>query len=277
MSSSTTTINSVCLTSNRQTEPWWSEEAEFFGSFYLQGDLSFGGHLAECRLTQQQRTLREVDGLVLLTGLRSGERILDVPCGAGRHSIELASRGYDVVGVDLNRIHLASAREGALRNNIQISFEQCNMLSLGHIAQFDVLINMFYSFGFFDTDKDNARVLANFRSALRPGGRMLMHTDVNLPRLRSGMYRKKESRQLVCGGILQIIEQYDEKSRRINGSWSICKEGKSISRNYSVRVYEAEEFIQICLDSGFKECKVFSDWSGASYSEQSEEIIFVAS
>ncbi len=258
-----------------QAVPWWSEEAGFFGSLYLEGDLSLEGHLADCHLTQQQRTEREVDGVVRLTGLRLGERVLDVPCGAGRHSIELAFRGYDVVGQDLNRVLLGVARENALHQGVRVSFEEGDMRTLGFARQFDVLINMFYSFGFFDSDEENARVLANFRAALRPGGRMLMHTDVNPPRLRSGLYRLKESRHLANGSLLQIAEDYDEATRRINGSWSIVRDGQTTSRNYSVRVYEADEFIQMCLDNGFKECKAYSDWNGASYSEQAEEIIFV--
>jgi len=260
----------------QRSSPWWSETGGFFGAHYLQGDRSIEGHLAALSLTQPQRTSREVDGVMRLVGIAPGQKVLDVPCGAGRHSIELAARGVEVVGVDLNRVHLAAARAEAARRGVDVAFEEGDMRALDRQAEFDAVINMFYSFGFFDTDAENLRVLAEFRAALRPGGRMLMHTDVNLARVRSGQYRLQECRRLDGGGTLHIAEHYDAATKRIEGAWTVVRAGEATSRDYSVRVYETAEFIGMCLEAGFDTCVAYGDWAGSPCSDVSEEIVFVA-
>ena len=100
-------------------------------------------------------------------------------------------------------------------------------------CKFDLVMNMFYSFGFFSTDSENRSVLENFFLALRDGGKFLMHTDVNIPRIITGRYRMDETRTLAQGGILHIQESYDPITKRMNGSWTI----DGVQRDYSVRVY----------------------------------------
>jgi len=259
---------------------WWTEDAGLFGDFYMEGDASLNGHLAAASLSLSQRTQRESDGVMHLLGLEPGSAVLDVPCGYGRHAIELAARGCEVLGVDLSATHLSSARQASLvrwpegRSGLQ--FLQADMLTLKYAERFDAVINMFFSFGFFASDDENMRVLRNFMHATRRGGQFLMHTDVNMPRIRSGQYKTRERRLLTTGGTLVIEELYVPATRRIEGSWTI--EGRDAGRvEYSVRVYETDEFMAMCLEAGFQTCKAYSNWDGAPYdAEMSEEVIFVA-
>jgi SAM-dependent methyltransferase len=262
--------------SNVAQQPWWSESGGFFGDFYIRGDHSVEGHLAARKLSLSQRTGNEVDGLARLLALRGRERVLDVPCGYGRHAIELARRGHQVVGVDINTAHLQRARAVAERQDVPVAFEHGDMLDLGYRNEFDVAINMFYSFGFFETDEENFRVLRNFFAALNNSGKFLMHTDVNIPRVRSGKYKSHEVRTLDGGGRLTIDERFIETTRRIEGTWTISEGASTRSKHYSVRVYEASEFIEMCREAGFAYCTAWGGWNGEAYSENSEEIVFVA-
>ncbi|CAF4819188.1 unnamed protein product [Rotaria sp. Silwood2] len=70
------------------------------------------------------------------------------------------------------------------------------MIDINYDNEFDAVINMFYSFGFFETDEENNQVLQNFYNALKPGGKFLFHTDVNIPRILSGKYKEDETRHL---------------------------------------------------------------------------------
>lgn len=257
-------------------EPWWEEAAGFFGDFYIRGDNSQEGHLTASRLSLPERTRVEVDGVVRLLDLTGRRRVLDIPCGYGRHSIELARRGHIVTGADLNAVHLDRASEDAERQGLSVKFERQNMLSLAYQAEFEAVINMFYSFGFFGTDDENLDVLRSFYQALLPGGKFLMHTDVNVPRIRSGGYKTHEVRNLVGGGRLWIDERFNEATRRIEGQWIIEHGSTKSSRSYSVRVYEVPEFVQMCLDVGFASCSALGDWTGKPYSTETEEVIFVA-
>ena len=262
------------------TREWWTEDAGLFGDFYMEGDASLDGHLSAASLSLSQRTHRESDGVMRLLGLKQGSAVLDVPCGYGRHAIELAARGCEVLGVDLNGTHLDSARQASLtrwpEGKSGLEFRQADMLTLDYAERFDAVINMFFSFGFFASEEENMRVLRNFRNAARPGGRFLMHTDVNMPRIWSGKYKTRERRLLASGATLVIEERYVPATRRIEGSWTI--EGRGAGRKqYSVRVYEADEFGAMCLKAGFLTCEVFGNWDGGPYgAEVSEDVIFVA-
>jgi ubiquinone/menaquinone biosynthesis C-methylase UbiE len=108
-------------------------------------------------------------------GLRRGERILDVPCGFGRHARMLAARGMEVVGVDLSAAMLAEARRG--RRSARPRFERGDMRRLACRDEFDAVICMFTSFGYFG-DRENRGVLRRMARVLKSGGRVLIdHRD----------------------------------------------------------------------------------------------------
>lgn len=256
--------------------PWWSEEYGFFGDFYMEGDASQEGYLIEKKQSLEERTISEVDGVIKLLSLKNGASILDCPCGYGRHSIELAKRGFEVTGSDINSVHLKKAIDTSKANSLNVTFNKESMLDLQYSFRFDAVINMFYSFGFFDTDEENEKVLKNFFDALKPGGKFLMHTDVNVPRILSGKYKEDEQRNLIIGKTLRIIDSYDSQTKRINGAWIIQNDGKEERKDYSVRVYTKEEFEGICKRIGFSSVVTYSGWEGGEYSQDSEDMIVVA-
>lgn len=256
---------------------WWDESAGFFGEFYMYGDASVEGHLVAKKLSLDERTMYEVSGVVRLLKAVQSESILDVPCGYGRHSIELAKRGFSVHGIDINAVHLNAASKQANSANLKIQFTKQCMLDLSLNDQYDAVINMFYSFGFFDTDEENMQVLRNFKQALKPGGRFLMHTDVNIPRIAAGTYKTDEARHLPSGDMLHIQDRYNATTKRIEGVWRIEKDRSITEKAYSVRVYDEDEFKAMCLQAGFSSCVSYGDWHGNPYhTTDSEEIIFVA-
>lgn len=260
-----------------ESNEWWSEEYGFFGEHYLEGDDSKEGYLIEKRQNLEERTNTEVSGIINLLSLKGGEKILDIPSGYGRHSINLAKRGFDVTGVELNSVHLNRAIENANVQNATVNFVQENMIDINYHEEFDAVINMFYSFGFFETEEENNRVLKNFYNSLKPGGKFLFHTDVNIPRIISGKYREDETRNLSSGKTLRIIDKYDGSDKRIHGTWIIKdKEGNEAKKDYSVRVYTKEEFIDLCKKTGFTSFETYADWDKNPYTEDSEDMIIIA-
>lgn len=252
---------------------WWSEEYDFFGSFYMQGDDSKEGYLIEKKQELVERTRIEVSGIISLLDLKNGSKILDCPCGYGRHSIELAKRGFIVIGSDINSVHLQKANS---KKNGNVTFVKENMIDIRYENEFDAVVNMFYSFGFFETDVKNEKVLKNFFKALKLGGKFLMHTDVNIPRILSKKYKETEERTLTNGKKLVIHDSYDSVTRRINGTWIIKDESTEVRKDYSVRVYTRDEFENMCRSVGFSSVTAYSDWNGNPYSEESEDMIIVA-
>lgn len=262
---------------NDNNQQWWSEKYGFFGDFYMQGDDSIEGYHITQKQNLKQRTLTEVNGVIHLLNLKPRSKILDIPCGYGRHSIELAKRGFIVTGSELNAKHLSVAKREARKNPAKIKFIKENMININYDSEFDAVINMFYSFGFFEKYKDNFKVLQNFFKALKPSGQFLMHTDVNVPFVKNKKYKHDEIRTLTNGSALRIVDKYDQVTKRMNGFWILKdKNNKEVKKEYSVRVYTKDEFIDLCKKAGFKFCKAYSDWDKKPYSGNSEDMIIVA-
>jgi ubiquinone/menaquinone biosynthesis C-methylase UbiE len=255
---------------------WWEEKYGFFGEFYMKGDNSVEGYHEKRKLTLKQRTDEEVRGIINLCSLKKGVTILDCPCGYGRHSIALAKEGYLVTGSDINSHELSVAKKEAKKQEVEVDLKKENMLNLKYHNKFDAVINMWYSFGFFNSEKDNFKVLKNFYNSLKEGGVFLMHADVNFPRMINGQFREYERRTLKDGGFLRQVEFYNKKSKRNCGVW-IIEHGNNIEfKDYSVRVYSKEEFISLCRKAGFRSVKTYSDWKGKKYNKDSDDMIFIA-
>jgi SAM-dependent methyltransferase len=119
-------------------------------------------------------TPAQVEAIEKILHLRKGARILDVACGAGRHTIGLGERGYRVTGFDLSRPLLAEARKAARHAGVKATFVQGDMRRLRFANAFDAAISMFTSFGYFDRSDEDREVLRGIARALKPRGKFLM-------------------------------------------------------------------------------------------------------
>ena len=104
-------------------------------------------------------------------------KILDIGCGTGRHSIELAKRGYTVKGIDLSESLLARAREKARIQGVQVDFERHDARQLPFRGAFDLAIMICEAaFSLMETDEMNYQVLGSAANAIRPGGKLIFTT-----------------------------------------------------------------------------------------------------
>ncbi len=104
-------------------------------------------------------------------------RILDIGCGTGRHSIELASRGYSVTGIDLSESQLARAREKAKAADVTVDFQKRDARYLRFVHKFDLAIMLCEgAFPLMETDEMNFIILQNAARVLKPGGKLIFTT-----------------------------------------------------------------------------------------------------
>lgn len=124
-----------------------------------------------------QGTLGECDFIEQEIGYDKSLKIIDVGCGTGRHSIELAKRGYKITGIDLAKSMLARAEEKAKRLNLKIDFQNYDARNLPFVRQFDVAI-MICEGGFplMETDEMNFAILRNVTRAIKDGGKFIFTT-----------------------------------------------------------------------------------------------------
>jgi len=116
----------------------------------------------------------EVKFLCETLKITSHTKILDIPCGTGRHTRLLARKGAQVTGVDLNPKCLELAAQNC--RGLKLHLGQSNMSDLGkYYDQFDIVLNLFTSFGYFSTELKNKKILLEFIKCLRPGGLLVIH------------------------------------------------------------------------------------------------------
>ncbi len=122
-----------------------------------------------------ERSKEEVDFIVEALGLKGSERVLDLACGFGRHSLELARRGFRVVGVDFTEAYIDDALESARSEGLDVDFICQNVLDCLFEDEFDVVLNMADgAIGYFETEAGNLRVFDVVARALRIGGGHVM-------------------------------------------------------------------------------------------------------
>ncbi len=123
-----------------------------------------------------EHTAEEVDFVIAALGLHGGERVLDLACGFGRHALELAQRGYAVVGIDFTEDYIARARFLAQERNLNnVEFGLADVRQVDYREAFDVVLNMADgAIGYFETEEDNLRLFDVIADALKPGGKHVM-------------------------------------------------------------------------------------------------------
>ena len=144
---------------------WWRT---LFNSLYLETD----GDIVE----NDRNTEQEADLLIRSAGLERNDRILDLCCGQGRHSLELAQRGFQhVTGLDRSRYLIRLARKRARQRNLQVAFHEgdARRFRLGD-GEFHCICVLGNSFGYFDRPEDDLAVLEAVKRALASGGSLVM-------------------------------------------------------------------------------------------------------
>ena len=261
---------------------WWEEENGFFGLFYHTGDNSLEGYDASNKLNRQQRTEREVNFVERFLNSKVGDKILDCPCGSGRHAIGLSEKGHDVIGVDINKDMLAFHKElvnGTIKKLPK--FLQMDMRDLNFDNNtFNFIINLFLSFGFFKTDADNEKVVQEFYRVLKPNGKVMIHLDLNYDRVIDGRYFGEENITRECSWdgeskTLEVIESYDPTTKRLDGVWKLLNGNEKV-KHYDLRVYDNQsEFIPLFKRNGFKDV-VLIDPDKSFFDINSKETILIA-
>jgi len=196
---------------------------------------------------------REANFIEESLGCEAGATILDLACGTGRHAVELASRGYQVVGFDLSLAMLARASDEAQDRKQKINFVQGDMREMTFEETFDGVFSWNTSFGFFDEEK-NAAVIAKVHRSLKKGGQFLLDV-VN----RDNVVRSAPSLAWFEGdGCICMDEmQIDFITSRMKVKRTLMMDdGRTKEIEYSIRVYSLHELGKMLHDNGFRVAEV---------------------
>ena len=194
--------------------------------------------------------------------------ILDIACGRGRHSIYLNKKGFDVTGIDLSQENIKYAKS---YENETLHFYEHDMRHLLYINYFDVALNLFTSFGYFDSEKDHINALVSFRKALKPNG-ILVFDYFNSKKTLNDLTDKETK---TVAGIDFHIQKKVENIKIIK---TIDFEDKGRAYHYTEEVvaFSFSDFEKLFKISGFEIMNIFGDYALTEYNEStSSRLIFI--
>lgn len=227
----------------------------------------------------ERLTGREVDFLAEALSLQGTETILDLACGGGRHSLELARRGLTVVGLDAAAPVLAHGRARAAEEDLPVEFVQGDMRALPYEGRFDAVLVMNSSVGFFE-DAANAAVIAGCARALAPGGRLLLQC-INpyqvagyLRDFRQGWYR-------VGAGYVLREARFEPREAALHIGYRYLDPAQGLDVAHPgdrIRLYGFPELRELLRAAGLRPLSVFGDavLPPVPFDEQSQWQVVVA-
>lgn len=225
--------------------PWWSPEASFFGPGYLN---EYGPMLTA------ERTIAEVEFFTEIAGLSADNprRILDCPCGHGRHAVLFAEDGHSVVGVDINPSFVGRAADAALSYGLDqdsVSFQVGDMRRLDFKEEFDVVMNLFTSFGYFADEADNVDSLESLVAAVKFGGLVifdLMNRERIVHRL-----QEKDAHKQADGTPVLIERSFSLLDNRLSETRTrFGKRGRPTEHSINLHLYPLAEFANMLMEAG---------------------------
>ncbi len=185
-------------------------------------------------------------------------------CGAGRHSLALARRGFKVTGVDPTEAYLAQARARARKAGLRARFERAEPASLRRYkGAYDLVLNLFTSFGYYGSAGRNERALRAMAACLRPGGHLAMEL---LPRETLELwFTAKDWSRLKDGTYVLQERHWADAGRRMAATVTWLKRGRSIRRKSIIFVYTREELAAMFRRAGLKAIRAYGGYDGRPF------------
>jgi SAM-dependent methyltransferase len=244
-----------------EQEPWHNQDAFW--------------ELFEPVLFNQQRQIRattEADKIEKLLQIEEHAKILDLCCGNGRHSLELSQRGFDVTGIDRTAAYIKRARSEAESRGLDVVFVVEDMREYCVPNSFDIVVNLFGSFGYFENPDDDRRVVENIYASLRPGGRFLIETMGKEILARDFQERDWDEE----GDLLILSERkIGQNWGRVETRWIVIRGTEQMEHRVSVRSYSAVELASLLAACGFPEVRVYGSLDGTEYDQSAQRLVVV--
>ena len=207
--------------------------------------------------------------------LPTGARILDVPCGQGRHSHLLAEAGFDVTGLDYSRHLLGVARARGTSRRLRYQRGDMRALPARWRGRFDAVVNLFTSFGFFAHPSDDVDVMRAFARTLRPGGVLVWHGGS-----RDGICARFVSRDWWTSADGTMVG-HERSLDPLSGVLTVRSTlrgttGPPLEREHRIRLYTATRLAELCTDAGLVVEQAWDGWSARPLTRVSTEMLLVA-
>lgn len=253
------TLGPVPNLEDHVSSDWWRR---IFNSVYLKTDADV--------VEDQDITRKEVALFQGILGIMPEDRVLDLCCGQGRHSLELARSGFmNVEGLDRSHYLIQRAKAQGKKESLSIKFREGDARKLPYAPDtFDAVMILGNSFGYFETVNDDLRVLKEVARILKPWGKLLVDvTDGKY--LRNNFQPRSwewiDSEHFVC----RERSLSHDKQRLISRELvSDVDEGIMVDQFYAERLYTKEQIQELLSKAGFSEITIHTQIEAESRRNQ---------
>ncbi len=230
----------------------------------------FGNEYLTVYAHRDEDEARQLVQLILTyINLDKNAKIIDLCCGQGRHVFLFAREGFEVFGFDLSRTLLQVAKYKKDQSN-NAFFIQADMRYIPAMHSFDFLLNLFTSFGYFETDIENKTVFQQFHQVLKTGGYFVFdyfHTPYIVANL-----ERYQSEQI---GDLTVEQERFIEGSRVQKIIRLNRQGKQSTFYESVKMYKPDQILKMMEETSLSVRYIFGDYKGSPLSEDSERIIII--
>jgi SAM-dependent methyltransferase len=247
-----------------QDRAWY---VDFFGHDYL----NIYQHIFTA-----ERSAQEVSFAERVLELEPGARVLDLCCGQGRHSVPFAQHGYRVTALDLSPAYLDLAQRAAQSHHVELETVSADMRSIPFQDHFDAIVNMYSSFGYLESEADDARVLESVAKALKPGGRLLL--DMLNREWAVANYVQNDWHSGPDGTLYVERRELDLAASRMCVRFIIvgAEGGRRDSIGHDIRLYTLTEITRMLSLAGLRVTGAFGGFDSEPYAIDTRRMIISA-
>jgi SAM-dependent methyltransferase len=222
------------------------------------------------RVMTPEQTRSEADFLEKVLEASRGARLLDVPCGHGRHAIELAHRGYRMTGLDSSEDALKQAREAT---SVPIEWTEADMCELPWTAEFDGAYCFGNSFGYLNAP-DAQAFLSAVANTLKAGARFVVDTGMAAESILPG---RVKTRWFRSGDIFMLSEnQYHPAEGRLDIEYTFIQGGGIDTRSSASYTFTTAEICRMHSRAGLEPVQLLASTAGEPYQLGSPRLLLVS-
>jgi SAM-dependent methyltransferase len=215
----------------------------------------------------------DVDAILALLELPEGAAVLDAGCGPGRHSLELARRGFRVTAVDRTPLYLEIARQHAEADELEIAFAQEDLRIYRTEETSDAAVNLFTTFGYFDDPAEDRLVVQNLYESLRPGGKLVM--DMMGKEVVARAFQPRYWSELDDGRFFLEERTMLDGWGGVENRWVLLGGEEPVERRFRVRLYSGSELECLMGSIGFSDIRLLGDLDGRPYDLKARRLVAV--
>lgn len=225
------------------------------------------------RAVPPEAAAAEVDFVERRLGLAPGSRIVDVPCGSGRHTLALAERGHHVTGLDLSAEAIAHARRTAATAGLDVTFLHADMRDVPPDG-FDAALCMGNSFGYLDMAGTRSFVAA-LAAAVRPGGGLIVDFNAAAETVLPGY--TGAARTMYAGDItVAVTTSYDVERSCLVSGYRFTRGPEEVAATALHHVYTSAHLVHLLAEAGFVDARRHAGPSGEPFGLGSPRLLLTA-